>query len=259
MATNQSENLKALNDLDKTILDLEKGIKEIQSSVEENLKVFSVKNRQLEVVSRDLVAATLTHESEDKKLKEEEVKIVERRKQLTSLGGAKSAKLMERELDIAKRIMETLEQNVISALEKMDALSKQKDILLAQVDSLSAALRTEESEAKEKCSSAEKELVSLRSNRELLLKKLDERLQSLYKRVEKRYRGEAVAIAENGSCRSCFRALPAQTFNQVIAGYNLIQCPGCSRILIYLSTSEDNVLSGDNDPSSSAEDNSLTA
>ena len=52
-------------------------------------------------------------------------------------------------------------------------------------------------------------------------------------RVNTRYPGEAVAAANKGSCRSCFRALPAQTYNQVLAGNILIQCPGCSRILVY--------------------------
>ena len=64
---------------------------------------------------------------EEHRLKDEEKKIVDRRKQLSAIGGAKSAKLMERELDIATRVLQTMEQNAVQTLEEVDRLQEQLD------------------------------------------------------------------------------------------------------------------------------------
>jgi uncharacterized protein len=234
VAANQSEMLLKLNSIDGSIVEKERNVKERKDVLEKVLKLYAKKSAVLESVQHELEKATEIHSTEERKLKEEEVKIVERRKQLTSLGGAKSAKLVERELDIAKRIMETLEQNVLEAISAMEELSGKRDILLKEVEELKEKRDSLQKEVDDLLSVSEKEIESLRKERKDILLTLDARLQMLYKRVESRYRGDAIALAESGSCRSCFRALPAQTFNQVIAGYNLIQCPGCSRILVHV-------------------------
>ena len=51
---------------------------------------------------------------------------MERRKQISSVGGNKSAKLAERELDIAKRIMESLEKNVLDSMQNLETLQSEK-------------------------------------------------------------------------------------------------------------------------------------
>jgi uncharacterized protein len=238
VASNQSEMLLKLNSIDRSIVERERNVKERKEVLETIVRQYTKKSSLLEAVQHDFEKATEGHSNEERKLKEEEVKIVERRKQLTSLGGAKSAKLVERELDIAKRIMETLEQNVLQAIGLMEELSKKRDVLLKEVEELKIKRDEIQKEVDELVSSSEKEVESFKKERKDILVTLDARLQMLYKRVESRYRGDAIAQAENGSCRSCFRALPAQTFNQVIAGYNLIQCPGCSRILVHLPSEQ---------------------
>jgi predicted nucleic acid-binding Zn-ribbon protein len=238
VASNQSEMLLALNKIDHSIVEKEKYVKESSDILEKLRTQFKKKSAILESVEVQLESATQTHASEETKLKEEEVKIVERRKQLTSLGGAKSAKLVERELDIAKRIMETLEQDVFSAIEKMESLASRRNLLVTDLDEVKEKLDAHEASHAELAETANGEIESLKKEKKSLIVTLDARLQNLYKRVESRYRGDAIALAESGSCRSCFRSLPAQTFNQVMAGYNLIQCPGCSRILVYVASEE---------------------
>ncbi len=235
MASNQSEMLLQLTTIDKSIVEKELDIKTKKDALEVVEQQYSRRAAILEKVQQELETATSVHSTEERKLKEEEVKIVERRKQLTSLGGVKSAKLVERELDIAKRIMETLEQNVLQAIGAMEDLSSKRDVLIKEVEELKARQEQLQSEVAQVTSTGESEIESLKKQRKDILVTLDARLQMLYKRVESRYRGDAIALAESGSCRSCFRALPAQTFNQVIAGYNLIQCPGCSRILVHVA------------------------
>lgn len=170
---------------------------------------------------------------EEHRLKDEEQKIIERRKQLTALGGAKSAKLMERELDIATRVLQTMEQSVTQSAQEAQDLELELDAARLQAAELEKQYSELSTETEGALDELEKNITKLDSSKEKHLKKLELRLKNLYSRVSDRYQGEAVAICREGACRSCFRALPAQLYNQVLAGNLLLQCPGCSRILVH--------------------------
>lgn len=170
---------------------------------------------------------------EEHRLGEEEQRIIERRRQLTALGGAKSAKLVEREIDIATRSLESLEKSVMEAVEASEKLAQNKAALETKFEDLQHKFESLMASAEKELTEISAKLLDLEKEQETLGSKLDDRLKNLYRKVNRRYPGEAVAVAKDGSCRSCFRALPAQLYNQVMAGNRLLQCPGCSRILVY--------------------------
>ena len=78
-----------------------------------------------------------------------------------------------------------------------------------------------------------KEISGFDKKKDKQLDNLEDRIRNLYLRVQTRYQADPVALAAKNSCRSCYRALPHQTYNQVLAGNMLMQCPGCSRILVH--------------------------
>lgn len=238
MASHQTHILLELRDTDSKIISLESEIKALHKESQNILERLQVNQKALHTVEVNLENAVKNHTQEEEKLKEEEKKILERRKSLTTIGGNKSAKLAQRELDIAKRIVETLENNVLTALGVLEDLQKKKKALVAIVEELKELSISKGAQAETKAKEEEDEVKSLKAKRQASLDSLDKVLAALYKRVESRYRGDAIAETEAGSCISCFRALPNQTFNQVLAGYNLMQCPGCSRILIHIAKPE---------------------
>ncbi len=169
---------------------------------------------------------------EEHRLRDEEKRIVERRKQLSSLGGAKVARMVEREIDIASRTLQAMEAQALKALEESSELEAKLNALRELVQKLELEFEEKLPALESELSTLSSDLSGLKTERQALLGSIDSRLSRLYERVSGRYPGSAVAVAQNGSCRSCFRALPHQTYNQVLAGNSLIQCPGCSRILI---------------------------
>lgn len=194
----------------------------------------------IQVSREQLVNSELQHREaqnrlalEEQRLREEEQKIVERRKQLTALGGVRSAKLIEREIDIASRSLESLEHNVSEATALTESLESQVKMLQEKVEQLERERENEAPGAEKALQEIGAKLADLQKEHDSLIDRIDERLRNLYRKVNTRYPGEAVALAKNGACRSCYRALPAQMYNQVMAGNRLIQCPGCSRILVY--------------------------
>ena len=228
-----SKTLFALSETDKDIKQYTEKKSEIETkrgALFGDLSRSKERLQEVELLHKD---AASRQGGDEHRLKDEEAKIIERRKQLTALGGAKSAKLVERELDIASRVLESLEKTAMEAMESAERLNTELATLKARVHELEVEFEDSTSGTEKDLTEIEKKLTSLDDERQVSLSKLDDRLRNLYQKVNARYPGAAVAVARGGACRSCYRALPAQTFNQVMAGNLLIQCPGCSRILVY--------------------------
>ena len=238
-----NESVVSTNKVTSILFSLSETDREIQSLIEQKLDIeerravlladLTRAKERLEQLDGLYREGASKHALEEHRLKDEEQKIVERRKQLTAIGGAKSAKLMERELDIATRVLQTMEQNAIQTMEEIEGIKSQ--LAAAQALSESSEKEFEEltQETDDTLKTLEKNITKLDSVREKQLAKIDQRLKNLYRKVNTRYPGEAIALAKSGACRSCFRALPAQLYNQVMAGNMLIQCPGCSRIMVF--------------------------
>jgi len=177
-------------------------------------------------------------EEETKRLKDEEARLSEQRKQLTALG-SKSAKLVERQIDIASQTLQQMEERVTKLIDEVEDLEAQRASLKDTLDELESQLKDQAASSEDRLSEIETESAKIEKSRSAILKKLEERLLRLYNRVHRRYPDSAIAIAQKHSCRSCFRSLPSQMYNQVIAGNLTVQCPGCSRLLVYVPAIQD--------------------
>lgn len=182
--------------------------------------------------------SSLKQKAEEARLQDEEKRISERRKQLTAMGGIKGAKLIEREIDIAARVLRSVEEQALRSMEDAEGLKRRTESLSEQIGELDHRIQESTPAWQQSVLQIGQQLESLGAERQELVSQLGERLERLYEKVTIRYRGDAVALAEKGSCRRCYRALPPQTYNQVLAGNTAIQCPGCMRILVCIPEEE---------------------
>jgi predicted nucleic acid-binding Zn-ribbon protein len=232
----QSKLLLSLSQIDQRIVILKSEKDEIDNR-------RAVKRAEIDRL-RKLVSETETKQKEcstrqtleEHRLREEERKVVERRRQLTALGGAKAAKLVEREIDIASKAVAQLEERLLRAIEDSDKTETQLNAHRSELAALESQFEAEHSGSEERAAQLAADINDYGAERDELVGQLDSRPRELYLRVRSKYPAGAVALAENGSCRSCYRSLPSQIFNQVIAATALIQCPGCSRILVSLAS-----------------------
>lgn len=229
-----SQWLLTLSHLDEKILTLNNQKNELLMRREVFVGEISERRERLKEAEVAHKEGRLKQVFEEHRLRDEELKIVERRKKLSSIAGAKVAKLLEREIDIASRTLQALEEQAVKALEDLSSLENQLSEQKSTLEQLETQFELENQDIEKNLTHLEKDLNEGNSEREGLISNLDERLARLYRRVRSRYVGSAIAVAANGSCRSCYRALPPQTYNQILAGNNLIQCPGCSRLLVYV-------------------------
>ena len=233
MAKSTTDYLIELSEVDQRIALIERAgaqIEEERQAKFQELELRRSRLRELESLHQEAVDR---QKGEEEKLRTEEQKIVERRKQLTAIGGAKMAKVMEREIDIASRSLKTLEETAMKVLEDADSIAVELESLRPEVEKMELEFETQVSETDKTLETNGKDAKDLEKQRTRIAGKVPDPLTRLYDRVSRRYKGDAVAIASEGSCRSCYRALPSQLYNQVLAGEMMIQCPGCSRILVY--------------------------
>ena len=233
MKDNATKILFSLSETDNNIQELTGHKIAIETHRRRLSEEFELASQSCASLEARLSDAQARQNLEESRLKEEETRIVERRKQLTALGGMKSAKLIEREIDIANRALEAFEKNVLEATEVVVQIKAEVDAVKSRLVELEKEMEIDKTENTKVLAQLVKKLAELDKERNVFLGKLEDRLKNLYVRVNNRYKGKAVALVKNASCRSCFRALPAQLYNQVMAGNRLLQCPGCSRILVY--------------------------
>ena len=215
----------ALANLHKELVKLEesKGLfLEKLTKVENKLKGLRTKHEQLLVEQQEA----------EEKLREEQQKIIERRRQLMAVGGSKSARLLEREVEKTGFLIKTIETNVIEIIERAEECAAQRE----EVEQEYAALIAEQEKLAPEWSKLEEGLLAQKGSnnagREELLQNLNNTSRQVYLRVNMRYPGTAIALADNGFCAGCARTLPAQVYNVVRTGKELVQCPGCVRILV---------------------------
>ncbi len=231
---NVAETLLSLSETDKEFVGFLARKNDLNSRKDKIVADLAESQKELEVLEAELKQGASRQAQEERKLHDEQQKIMERRKQLNAIGGAKVAKMVEREIDIASRSLESMEQATMKAIEEVDALTERVEALRSKVQGLEEERSTRVPEIEQELQEVEGRISQLAGERKGKFDALEPRLKHLYNRVQGRYPGSPVAIAKKCSCRSCFRALPNQTYNQILAGNSLIQCPGCQRILIYM-------------------------
>jgi len=100
---------------------------------------------------------------------------------------------------------------------------KSEEKLLVEVEEKITLLSQETQEKKGK----------LEKTREQHVKKIPENLRRRYDQLLDKRNGLAITGVINGVCQGCFMNIPAQQFNEVLKGEQLLSCPTCQRMMFH--------------------------
>jgi len=169
---------------------------------------------------------------EEKSIKEEQAKLVERRKALDTLGNYKLQQAALREIEFATRQLSTRDDGLLKMIEEADAVDdihKKADVLHQEASASLLKLRKETEENLALLEVRRSERAAERGT--LLPKVLPTNLQ-IYERTKSKFPGDAmVAVAANSSCGGCSIQVAAQLMVHIHQGDSLVKCRGCGRIL----------------------------
>ena len=138
-----------------------------------------------------------------------------------------------REIDAAKKLIGTLESEILKSLESVEKLEADLSVFTpdierkrAEVDRDLAALDSEKEQA-------DLRLNAINERRRVIAESVPERLLEMYERVARIRRGQALSEVRNSTCTACRMRVRPKVYSDVRKGEELITCDNCARILFY--------------------------
>lgn len=177
---------------------------------------------------------------EEKSLKEEREKLVDRRKALTSLGSFKLQQAAEREIDGAALRLNVHEEEVLKIMEEVETLEKEVATLLEKVQNREKELATFHENSKETLASLDQREKEGQNQRQEIATQVDPEQLKRYDAVRQRFPTDPMVLVDKTQCLcgGCNMKVGPQILIQLFKQENLVKCPGCARLL-YLEVSEE--------------------
>jgi predicted nucleic acid-binding Zn-ribbon protein len=170
---------------------------------------------------------------EDKYLKGELDKLVQRRKALTTLNNYKLQEAAEREIDFASHQLSTQEDGLLQRMKESEELDAELKQLEAAFLAAKSQLEVAESEAAPNLSEIEKMLAEASAERTELAKTVTSApVLTNYNRIKDRYPTDPVVpLVNKDTCSGCRMKVGPQVTVQ-ISRQEVVRCPGCGRVLL---------------------------
>jgi predicted nucleic acid-binding Zn-ribbon protein len=169
-------------------------------------------------------------QSEKEKIKKWEARLAEQRttREYTALA---------REIDIAKKAMLNLEEELKNLVDQVESIKKALAEREGELNRFEDSSAAERAELESQISSLSSQVAALTEKRTGLSKEVDRELLSRYDSV-RRANGSGMAAVVGGTCRGCNMRIRPQLYNILLAGSSIETCPSCNRLIYAAETLE---------------------
>ena len=181
----------------------------------------------------------LEYQRGEREIRDEQEKLTQRRKALSTLNNYKVQQSAEREIESHAQALRQREDTLLTSLQEVDDLEAQLKTLALKAESALQEHAALEEETKQLFATLRERVTAYEAERKTLIVHLDAPTLKLYERTRARYPADCVVEIKNGSCVGCFMSVGPQTVLQIHRGEKLVQCPGCGRIVFTAPASED--------------------
>ena len=168
---------------------------------------------------------------EERRLKDAQQKLVDRRKALTTLGSYKLQVAAEREIEAAAKQLGAQEEQLIQVLEQIEVLEQGAREAQSAFTEADKAFQAIDKEIAETFATLDERANMYLLERNKLLPEIDEKSLEVYERVKQRYPMDPVVPFKQRTCGGCFMELGPQTTVEISRGKSLVRCRGCGRLL----------------------------
>lgn len=228
---NELKWLLQLQELDQELARLKDDVRRFEPALEGVKRERMRRAAESQKRERETAAAASERRKLEGELKDAETRLERFRQQQQQVRTAKEAEAMEHEVSASAAHVSTLEEQILSLLEKEEKLTSQH------------IHKNQQEHAAENLAGREQQrLLTLRDEKEQLAKtlqgdriaaanKLSDDLRDTYEWLLKRHGPTAVADVTGGACGGCGNVLVAQMGFRAKAGDELVQCPNCQRFL----------------------------
>ena len=183
-------------------------------------------------------AKNSSYQKEEKRIKELQQKLVERRKALSTLGGYKLQMAAEREIESDSKQLSAQEEVLIKSLDQIEELAKAAEAAKEVLENGKKEYSLFYDEYKGTEANFQERVKEYTTERETLLPGIDSRTLSTYERIMQRHpMNPVVPLKKDFTCAGCFMSLGPQMRVELSRATSLVKCPACGRIM-YLDLGE---------------------
>ena len=244
MAT-QIDLLATLQEIDQQLQRKELLLQELRQQVSAISSEMEKTEQEAEAQQQRVQELESQHRDTEGQLKLEEEKIKEKRVRLNRIRNERELLATQREIELMREEKGTLEDKTLALLEKLEQEREGLTHNLTRIEELKTHHQQEVSRVDTKISVLEKETLQERTEREGLVKSIDETLCSRYERIFAKCGGVAVVKIQDEACQGCHMRIPPHTCNQIQSSQlqqseKIFYCPHCARIVYWpLSVEEE--------------------
>ena len=171
------------------------------------------------------------YNAEDVFIKDEQAKIVERKKALNTLHSYKLQQAATREIDYNSRQLKVREDGLLKLLEEAEQAEKALTASTEKLEALQKELEAARKDSAESLVLLEKRRSERAAEREAVLPSVLPAILQQYDRIKSRFPVDPMVAVSNNSCSGCHIQVAAQLMVQIHKGDSMVRCRGCGRIL----------------------------
>jgi len=239
----QIELLAALQEVDQRLQHKERALRDLRQQVAVIVAQMEKKQEEVEEQQRRITETEVTHQAMEKRLREEEEKIKEKRVRLNRVRNERELLAVRREVETMKEANGKLEEEALRLLEQFDQEKKLLADSRAQIVELQNRIAQETAQVGAEIATLEEEIRHERGERERMTHLVDADLCARYERIFAKRGGVVIVEILAGSCQGCHMHIPPHMRNQIRSNIEqntgvLFHCPHCGRILYWRAAAE---------------------
>jgi len=162
----------------------------------------------------------------DQRLKKAEVK-------LSNITSNKEYKAALKEIEALKREKTGLEDRLIEFMEEIETLKGECKAREKELNEGNRQFERDRDAVLKEQAALNAELETFQEKKARFSKDIDVDIKKRYDYLSDKKGGLAVTPVIRGICQACHLGIPPQTFNELIRGDTLMNCPNCSRIIYW--------------------------
>jgi predicted nucleic acid-binding Zn-ribbon protein len=240
MTEQRRTDLKELQKLDLRIHEARKRIGNFDPRLEEVEEPALILERDLGTTRTRLQEMKLEERRLELGTEEKRVRQKKLDERLGSVRNLREEAAVSAELEMVKRSLQNDEQEALTLIDQIRKMEERAAELEAAYAEASELVEPKRNELLEQRAEAQKQLDSLRAERESFAAGMDPQELKTYDAIRAGGRSVAVAtLTADGACSHCFGMVPLQVQNEIRHGNGLIRCEGCGVILTALGPEDE--------------------
>jgi predicted nucleic acid-binding Zn-ribbon protein len=223
--------LLALSEIDiaiaRTKADLNAAGKKVEIRKQELAKIDAA----LKIKQASFDEASLKYKGEERWLRDEQQKLVDRRKGLATLNNYKLQQAAEREIEKSSHQLTLHEERLLASLEKLETLEKEVLQLKERMENSTEEITKLQKDSQEELDLLNQRMQEKSVSRATTAADIDTKILREYDLIRQRFTMDPVVSLTNGTCGGCHMSVPRQMIVMISRAETITRCRGCSRIL----------------------------